>query len=115
MEPTRGLERRQQVVEEALRNRHPTKTNGNMSRPSSWYKPDFTNYRKTLVQWQPTLQANIKKLGGRSVQIKDVFILCWKDSNETLAVMLGEVVLSAKQVPPNAGNETKNWPTENIF
>lgn len=82
--------------EEALRNWHNTKSKGDVAQLSSWYTPDFTSYGKTLAQWQPAMQAEIKKLAGRSVQLKDVSFLSWKDSHETMVVTFGEVVQGAK-------------------
>lgn len=82
--------------EEALRNWHNAKSKGDVVQLSSWYTSDFTSYGKTFAQWQPALQAEVKKLAGRSVQLKDVSFLSWKDSHETMVVTFGEVVQGAK-------------------
>ncbi|OYZ82252.1 MAG: hypothetical protein B7Y03_11280 [Polaromonas sp. 24-62-144] len=61
-----------------------------------WYAPDFTSFGKTLAQFTPVLQAEVKQLAGRAVDIKDVSYLRWIDSSDTMVVTLGEVVRGAR-------------------
>jgi murein L,D-transpeptidase YafK len=82
--------------EEALRDWRNAKSKGDMAQLSSWYALDFTSYGKTLTQLQPAMQAEVKKLAGRPVQLKDVSFLRWKDSHETMVATFGEVVQGAK-------------------
>ena len=72
------------------------KSSGDMTRLMSWYAPDFTSNGKTLTQWTPALQAEIKKLNGRRVQTKDVSYMRWTDANDTMVVTFGELVQGAK-------------------
>ena len=101
--------------EEALRSWHTTKSSGDMAQLSSWYTPDFTSYGKTLAQWQPSMQAEVKKLAGRSVQLKDVSFLRWKDSHETMVVTFGEVVQGAKTGPTKRQYWTRQTGQWKIF
>ena len=101
--------------EEALRNWHTTKSRGDMAQLSSWYTPDFTSYGKTLAQWQPTMQAEVKKLAGRPVQLKDLSFLRWKDSHETMVVTFGEVIQGAKTGPTKRQYWTRQTGQWKIF
>jgi L,D-transpeptidase YnhG len=82
--------------EAALKAWQSAKSSGDMARLLSWYTPDFTSYGKTLAQWTPSLQAEMKKLDARSVELKDVSYLHWTDSNDTMVVTFGEVPQGAK-------------------
>ena len=101
--------------EEALRNWHTAKSSGDMVQLSSWYTPDFTSYGKTLAQWQPTMQAEVKKLAGRSVQLKDLSFMRWKDSHETMVVTFGEVIQGAKTGPTKRQYWTRQTGQWKIF
>lgn len=101
--------------EEALNSWHTTKSKGDMAQLSSWYTPDFTSYGKTLTQWQPAMQAEVKKLAGRSVQLKDVSFLRWKDSHETMVVTFGEVIQGAKTGPTKRQYWTRQTGQWKIF
>lgn len=101
--------------EEALRDWHNTKSKGDMTQLASWYTPDFTSYGKTLTQWQPTMQAEVKKLAGRSVQLKDLSFLRWKDSHETMVVTFGEVIQGAKTGPTKRQYWTRQTGQWKIF
>lgn len=82
--------------EDALQGWHNAKSSGDMARLAAWYAPDFTSYGKTLAQWTPELQTELKRLGGRGIQIKDVSYLRWTDSADTMVVTFGELVQGAK-------------------
>ena len=86
-----------------------------MAQLSSWYTPDFTSYGKTLAQWQPTMQAEVKKLAGRPVQLKDLSFLRWKDSHETMVVTFGEVIQGAKTGPTKRQYWTRQTGQWKIF
>jgi L,D-transpeptidase YnhG len=82
--------------ESMLQSWHKAKTSGDMARLTAWYTPDFTSYGKTLAEWTPTLQTELKQLGGRDIQLKDVSYLRWTDSADTMVVTFGELVKGAK-------------------
>ena len=77
--------------EDALNAWHSAKASGNMDRLLSFYTPDFNSYGKTLTQWTPTLRGEVKKFQGRVVALKDVSLLRWTDSADTMVVTFGEV------------------------
>jgi len=85
-----------QSFEEALRGWHLTKSSGDLGKLTAWYTSDFTSYGKTLAEWTPTLQGELKQMGKRGIQIKDVSYLRWTDSADTMVVTFGELVKGAR-------------------
>jgi ketosteroid isomerase-like protein len=67
------------------------KTSGNVNQILAFYTPDFTSNGKTLAQWTGTLKAELSKVQGRTIQLKDVSYLRWTDSADTMVVTFGEV------------------------
>lgn len=67
------------------------KSSGNLRSVSAFYAPDFNNNGKSLDAWLPTLQQEMSKLQGQALEIKDLSLLHWVDSNETMVVTFGEV------------------------
>jgi L,D-transpeptidase YnhG len=82
--------------ENVLQGWHSAKTSGDMAKLTAWYATDFTSYGKTLAEWTPSLQTELKQLGGRDIQLKDVSYLRWTDSTDTMVVTFGELVKGAK-------------------
>jgi L,D-transpeptidase YnhG len=82
--------------ETALQSWHHAKSSGDMARLTTWYTPDFTSYGKTLAEWTPLLQTELKQLGGRDILLKDVSYLRWTDSTDTMVVTFGELIKGAK-------------------
>ena len=81
--------------DEVLKGWHQAKASGDMERLTSWYAPDFTSFGKTMTEWKPGLQSELKQLRGRDIQIKDVSYLRWTDSADTMVVTFGELVKGA--------------------
>ena len=82
--------------DEVLLGWHKAKASGDMERLASWYAPDFTSFGKTLAEWKPGLQAELKQLRGRDIQLKDISYLRWTDTADTMVVTFGELVKGAK-------------------
>ncbi len=82
--------------EDALKAWQTAKSSGDMARLMSWYTPNFTSNRKTLAQWTPVLQDEMKKLAGRKVELKDLSYIRWTDTTDTMVVTFGEVAQGAK-------------------
>ncbi|WP_431095733.1 L,D-transpeptidase family protein [Polaromonas aquatica] len=82
--------------ENVLQGWHHAKSSGDMAKLTAWYAPDFLSYGKTLAEWTPLLQSEIKQLGGRDIQLKDVSYLRWTDSTDTMVVTFGELIKGAK-------------------
>ncbi len=77
--------------EESLHAWRNAKTSGNLSQILTHYTPDFNSNGKTLEQWTPTLKAELSKVQGRTIQLKDVSYLRWTDSADTMVATFGEV------------------------
>ena len=84
------------TFEEALNGWSKTKSAGDVTRLLTWYTPDFNSYGKTLSDYTPIVQTEVKKLGGRSVQLKDVSYMRWTDNSDTMIVTFGELAQGAK-------------------
>ncbi len=84
------------LFEDALNGWRAAKSSGDIGRLLSWYTTDFTSYGKTLAEWKPAVQSEVRQLGGRGVQLKDVSYLRWTDSNDTMVATFGELVQGAK-------------------
>lgn len=82
--------------EDALYAWRNAKTSGNIAHVMSFYAKDFSNNGKDLNQWLPTLRAEMTKTRGRTLQLKDVSYLHWKDNQETMVVTFGEVAEGLK-------------------
>jgi len=82
--------------EEALNGWSSAKSSGDMAKLMTWYSSDFNSYSKTLAVYMPAIQAEVKKLGGRSLQLKDLSYMRWTDSNDTMVVTFGEVAQGAR-------------------
>ena len=67
------------------------KASGNLQQTLSYYTSDFNSNGKTLDQWTPRLKAEMSQIVGRSVQLKDLSLLRWNDTAETMVVTFGEV------------------------
>jgi L,D-transpeptidase YnhG len=85
------------TFEDALNGWHAAKSSGDFKRVSNWYAADFTtNNGKTLAEWAPALRAEMDKLGGREIQLKDVSYLHWTDAADTMVVTFGELIQGSK-------------------
>ena len=82
--------------EDALKAWQTAKSSGDLARLMSWYTPNFNSNGKTLAQWTPALQAEMKKLAGRNVELKDVSYMRWTDTSDTMVVTFGELAQGAK-------------------
>jgi L,D-transpeptidase YnhG len=85
-----------QLFDQVLQAWQRAKSSGDMAQIMTWYTPDFTSFGKTLAEWTPSLQGEIKRLGKRELQLKDVSYMRWTDSADTMVVTFGELVKGAK-------------------
>ena len=82
--------------DDVLKNWQRAKSRGDLAQLETWYSPDFNSFGKTLTDWKPVLQGELKQLRGRDLQLKDVSYLLWTDSADTMVVTFGELVKGAK-------------------
>ena len=77
--------------EEALNAWKLAKSKGELDKVLGFYSPDFSAYGMNLPQWTPLLRNDLKKAKGRDIDLKDLSMLHWTDSGETMIVTFGEV------------------------
>ena len=75
------------------------KASGEVSRLLAFYTPDFAINGKTLAEWTPMLQVELGKARGKHIELKDVSVLRWTDSADTMVVTFGEVATGARTGP----------------
>ena len=85
--------------EDALVAWHRAKSSGNVDNVLGFYTADFNGNGKTLTQWTPALRDELNKIRGRSIQLKDLSLLRWTDSADTMVVTFGEVAEGARTGP----------------
>ena len=82
--------------EDALHAWRAAKSSGKVDQVLRYYTQDFSSNGKGLSAWTPTLQAEMQKFQGRSIELKDVSFLRWSDTAETMVVTFGEVAKGLK-------------------
>lgn len=82
--------------EETLHAWRNAKTMGDLQQLLTFYAQDFNSNGKTLADWSATLKAEMAKVQGRTIQLKDVSYLRWTDNNDTMVVTFGEVADGTK-------------------
>ncbi len=82
--------------EDALQAWRAAKSNGNLALTLGFYSNDFSANGKNLADWTPQLRAEVEKVKGRDIQLKDLTYLRWSDTADTMVVTFGEVAAGAK-------------------
>jgi murein L,D-transpeptidase YafK len=77
--------------DEALNAWRMAKSKGELDKVLNFYSPDFSANGMNLPQWTPLLRNDLKKAKGRDIALKDLSMLHWTDSGETMVVTFGEV------------------------
>jgi L,D-transpeptidase YnhG len=85
--------------EEALAAWQNAKSSGNMNQVLSFYSPSFNSNGKTLTEWTPALRSELNKVQGRAIQLKDLSLLRWTDTADTMVVTFGEVTDGTRTGP----------------
>lgn len=90
-EEARAVRQSGAAFEDALRAWRNAKTMGDVNQILSFYAPDFSSNGRALAQWIPQLKDELAKTRGRTIELKDVSLLRWTDSADTMVVTFGEV------------------------
>ena len=77
--------------EETLSGWKLAKSSGKVDSVLSFYSADFNSNGMTLAEWTPLLRGELAKGHGRPIELKDVSMLHWSDTAETMVVTFGEV------------------------
>ncbi len=59
---------------------------------STFYTQDFSQNGKPLANWLPVLQRELEPRRGQPREIKDINLLHWSDTEETMVVTFGELI-----------------------
>ncbi len=88
--PPQSLHPRSQEFTTQLNAWLKAKSAGDVNQVSQFYAPDFNN-GKPLTEWLPKLRQEVAAAQGRALAIKDLSLLHWVDTSETMVVTFGEV------------------------
>ena len=56
------------------------------------YSDQFRSGGRSPDQWWARVDSELRNKGDRAVQLKDLSVLRWRDSEDTMVVTFGEVV-----------------------
>lgn len=97
--PQQQLQAEARPFGEALAAWRIAKSSGDINRVLPFYAPDFAAGGKTIAQWVPQLREEVVRAARRPPQLKDLSVLRWSDSAETMVVTFGEVPQGARTGP----------------
>ena len=75
------------------------KASGDLNRLLGFYTPDFTVNGKPLPESAPLRKVELGRARGRDIELKDLSVLRWTDSSDTMVVTFGEVAVGARTGP----------------
>lgn len=91
------------------------KASGDVNRLLSFYTPDFAVNGKTLSEYAPLLKVELSRARGRDIELKDLSVLRWTDSADTMVVTFGEVPTGARTGPVKRQYWVRQGPQWKIF
>lgn len=94
--PPQSLQPRSQEFNTHLNAWLKAKSGGNVNELTGFYAADFNNNGKTLADWLPTLRREVTAAQGRALELKDLSLLHWEDTNDTMVVTFGEVTVGQR-------------------
>ena len=93
LEPVKGN------FETVLQEWRTAKSRGEWAQVQGFYASDFNSYGRNLSQWLPELKAETAKARSRQLQIKDLTMLSWVDTEEVMVVTFSELGRGAASGP----------------
>ena len=91
------------------------KASGDINRLLAFYTPDFSVNGKTIEQSAPLMKVELSRMRGKDVQLKDLSVLRWTDSADTMVVTFGEVPAGARTGPVKRQYWVRQGPQWKIF
>lgn len=91
-----ALETERRQFEATLQAWRDAKAEGNLSQLQAFYSPRFSQQGRDLAQWWPKVEEEVRAVrsgGAQGLELKDLSLLQWRDSQETMVVTFGEVAL----------------------
>jgi L,D-transpeptidase YnhG len=86
-----ALNAERQHFETALERWRMLKSQGRATELQGFYADRFRSQGRNLAQWWPRVEAEIRANGLRELELKDISVLHWRDSDDTMVVTFGEV------------------------
>ncbi len=72
------------------------KASGDVARILGFYESGFSGNGKTLAEWRPVLTGELERIRGHDLQLKDVSLLRWTDSADTMVVTFSEAAAGSR-------------------
>ncbi|MDO9201642.1 MAG: L,D-transpeptidase, partial [Hydrogenophaga sp.] len=69
------------------------KSQGKLNELKGFYSDRFRSQGRDLAQWWPRIEDEIRSNGQRQLELKDVSMLRWRDTEDTMVVTFGEVAM----------------------
>jgi murein L,D-transpeptidase YafK len=110
-----GIRVEGQAFAEQLNAWRAAKSSGDVNRLLTFYRADFRNNGKGLDAWLPVLREETGRASGREIQIKDLSLLHWTDTMETMVVTFGEVIAGQRSGPVRRQYWSRQGPHWKIF
>jgi murein L,D-transpeptidase YafK len=110
-----GIRVEGQAFAEQLHAWRAAKSSGDVTRLLTFYRADFRNNGKGLDAWLPVLREDAARASGREIQIKDLSLLHWTDTMETMVVTFGEVIAGQRSGPVRRQYWSRQGPHWKIF
>lgn len=89
--PTKTAENERRNMRNLIEGWRVARAGGDLSRLMSFYSPQFSNGTRDINQWRQLLEKEVVSQRGRTLQLKDLAILGWRDKSDILVVTFGEV------------------------
>jgi hypothetical protein len=89
--PAKSAEHERRNMRNLIEGWRVARASGDLSRLMSFYSSQFSNGTRDFNQWRQWLEKEVVSQRGKSLQLKDLAILGWRDKGEILVVTFGEV------------------------
>lgn len=90
VEPS-ALNAERQAFEATLERWRNLKSQGRVTELKGFYAERFRSQGRDLAQWWPRVEGEIRTNNLRNIELKDISILRWRDSDDTMVVTFGEL------------------------
>jgi L,D-transpeptidase YnhG len=91
------------------------KASGDVNRLLTFYTPDFAVNGKTRAESTPLMKVELSRMRGRDIELKDLSMLRWTDSADTMVVTFGEVAAGDRAGPVKRQYWVRQGPLWKIF
>lgn len=88
---TKSAEQERRNMRNLIEGWRVARASGDLTRLMSFYSSQFSNGTRDVNQWRQWLEKEVVSQRGRSLQLKDLAILGWRDKSDILVVTFGEV------------------------